>query len=398
MEREEIDIFLAGAGPAGLIAAATFAAEGFRVLVADPGPKPGPAGRGDLRSTAFLRPAQALFERIGLWPALAPLATPLDGLRIVDLAGEPPTVRTERLFAQASAGPLGWNFMNDSLRGAVLAHLERQPGVEIAWGCGFAALVNRSTEVLIRLTDGRRLRARLAVAADGRASPMRDAAGIELSVTRYGQKALAFAVSHPVPHDRISTELYLDGGPFTMVPLPDAGGVPASAVVWMNPGPRATELAALPPEPFAAEATRRSGGLLGPLELLTERALWPVVSQRARALTSGRVALIAEAAHVLPPIGAQGLNTSVMDIAALAQSMAGQPDPGAAAVLARFEASRSRDIAARAIAIDLFNRVTRSPDRLAQELRQIGLKLVHDVAPIRRGLIRAGMGPPGQDA
>ncbi len=256
MQRETVDIFIAGGGPAGLIAAAAFAHAGASVLLADPGPPPGPGRARDLRSTAFLHPARALFDAIGLWDELAPKATDLRALRIVDLAGDPPAIRTERSFQGAdlagdqAAAPLGWNFMNDDIRAAVLTHLGRQPGVELAWGCGFAGLVDRSAEALVTLTDGRRLSARLAVAADGRASPLREAAGIAVQTTRYGQKALAFAVTHALPHDGISTELYLDGGPFTIVPLPDHDGAPASAVVWMNPGPRAVALAGLTPEAF----------------------------------------------------------------------------------------------------------------------------------------------------
>ena len=199
------------------------------------------AAPGDLRSTAFLRPAQALFARLGLWQRLAPLATPLEALRIVDLAGDPPAPRTERLWGEPGGGPLGWNFMNEALRPALAAHVAAMANVEIAWGTGFARLVNRSTEALLTLTDGRNLSARLALAADGRASPLREAAGIGVKITRYGQKALAFAIRHDRPHQGISTEFYLDGGPFTVVPLPDHKGSPASAVVWMNPGPRAVD-------------------------------------------------------------------------------------------------------------------------------------------------------------
>lgn len=393
--REDVDIFISGGGPAGLIAAALLAPHAGRVLVADPGPRPGEAGRGDLRSTALLRPARELFRAIGLWDGIAERATPLAGLRVVDLAGDPPAPRTERLFKGEDGGPLGWNVMNDALTGALLAHLAARGTVEFAWGDGFAGTVNRSAEVLVDLASGRRIRARLAVAADGRASPLREAAGIEVTTLRYGQKAFAFVVTHERPHQGISTESYLRGGAFTTVPLPDTLGRPTSAVVWMNPGAKALALAALDDTSFSEAATRRSGGLLGKLRLETGRALWPVITQRARHLTAGRVALAAEAAHVLPPIGAQGLNTSINDIAALAEAIQALPgDPGAPAVLARYEAARSRDIAARARVIDLFNRVTRAPDALSQALRQFGLVAVHDIAPLREGVMRAGMGPP----
>ena len=213
-------------------------------------------------------------------------------------------------------------------------------------------------------------------------------------MTRYGQKALAFAVGHDVPHDRISTEFYLDGGPFTMVPLADRDGRHVSAVVWMNPGRRAVDLAALSPEDLGAAATRRSGGMFGPLQPLARPAVWPVVTQRARALTAPRLALAAEAAHVLPPIGAQGLNTSLSDISALARAVAeGDEEPGAEAVLNAYARARGPDITARAAAIDLFNRVTRGPAAPAQALRRVGLVAAHDIPPLRAALMRSGMGP-----
>ena len=397
MRRDEIDIFISGAGPAGLIAAAALAAPGRRIVVADPGPDPALAGgRGDLRSTAFLRPARDLFERIGLWSHLEPLSTPLEALRIVDLAGDPPSIRTERSFCGDPGAALGWNFMNDVLRDALLTYLRGQSGVELVWGAGFAALLNRTSAALVTLTNGRQLQARLVVAADGRSSPLREAAGIGVKTTRYGQKALAFAVAHEIPHSNVSTELYLSGGPFTMVPLPDRDGSPASAVVWMNPGTEAARLLALGTEAFEAAATTRSAGVLGRLRLLTGRSSFPVISQKAERFAEGRVAIAAEAAHVLPPIGAQGLNTSVADVIQLAHLTKTAADPGSPHLLAAYDRARQADLPQRARAIDLYNRLTRSPDPISQFLRAQGLGLLHDIAPIREGLIKSGMGPAPQ--
>ncbi|MDH5799032.1 MAG: FAD-dependent monooxygenase, partial [Paracoccaceae bacterium] len=145
---------------------------------------------------------------------------------------------------------------------------------------------------------------------------------------------------------------------------------------------------------FNVEMTRRSAELFGPLTLISPRAIWPIVTQQADRLTAERTAIIAEAAHVLPPIGAQGLNTSVNDIAALLQAIRAHPqDPGAPTVMTAYEKARATDIHRRARAIDLFNRVTRSGDIGLQSLRLTGLKAVHDIAPLRRGVMRAGMGP-----
>lgn len=399
MAREQVDIFIAGGGIAGLVAAAAFGYAGFSVLLADPAPPvtdPGDEGS-DLRSTAFLQPARDLLDRIGLWADLRARATPLDALRIVDTHGWPPEIQDTRVFEASELGddPFGWNLPNWQTRAIVLDHLQRQPNVELTFGTGFGGLLDRTGQAIVTLTDGRQIGAKLVIGADGRASAVREAVGIDVKTKRYGQKALAFSVTHALPHGNISTEIYNQGGAFTTVPLPDHQGIPASAIVWMNDGTRALALAAMPPDAFAAELNARSCGLLGPMQLATTRRVWPIVTQRALRLAAGRAALIAEAAHVLPPIGAQGLNTSLHDVAALLDlAMAASGDPGNAATLARYEKARSRDIAVRARAIDAFNRICKSGAAPVQALRGLGLRTVYDLSPVRQGIMRAGLGAP----
>ncbi len=393
----KVDIFISGGGIAGLVAAAALGHAGFTVLVADPAPPVETADEdgSDLRSTAFLQPARALFDEIGLWPVLAPHAVSLDALRVVDTTGWPPEITETRTFeaTDLGEGPFGWNLPNWLTRREVLRYIEKQPGIELAMGTGFKSMLTRTTEARVTLTDGRRVSARLVIGADGRASPVRAAAGIEVETTRYGQKALAFSVTHPLPHGNVSTEIYNQGGAFTTVPLPDHKGSPASAIVWMNPGRKALDLQQMDPTEFNAEMTARSCNLLGPMALASPRRIWPVITQRARHLTAERTALVAEAAHVLPPIGAQGLNTSLHDVAAVADLAKNDPGGlGTAPQLDKYAKTRERDIHLRAHAIDLFNRVCMSGEPMVQALRRTGLKAVHDVKPLRQSIMRAGLG------
>lgn len=395
--RETTDIFISGAGIAGLAAGIGLARAGFSVILADPTSpvQTADAHGSDLRSTAFLQPARTLLEDAGLWDLLAPSATPLETLRVIDCVGEPPQARTTRSFRSADLGEaaFGWNLPNWLTRKVLTDAAEAVPNLTLRLGLGFAQILTREREALITLTNGTRLSARLAIAADGRASPLREAAGIETEVTRYGQKALAFAVRHEIPHDNISTELYHRGGAFVLVPLPDADGHPASAVVWMHDGAQALRLHALDDTDFAAAITERSTGILGTLTPITPRRIWPVVTQRATRLTAERVALIAEAAHVMPPIGAQGLNTSLHDVASLIELAKNDPQSlGTQAFLDAYAKQRSRDIHTRARVIDLYNRICRSDAPPVQALRSLGLKMVHDIAPIRQGVMRAGLG------
>lgn len=396
MGRSETDILIAGGGIAGLSTALAMGRAGFGVTLVTPDPPvtEGAAAGSDLRSTAFLQPARTLFEDIGLWPHLAAEAQPLDILRVVDTTGWPPVVRDSRDFLARDLGQqsFGWNLLNWRVLGALTRALADCPQVTIRTGVGFAGMVTRDSTAIVRLSDGSSVRARLVIGADGRQSAVREAAGIGADITRTGQKALAFVVTHPRPHDNASTEVYNEGGPFTMVPLPDLDGQPASAIVWMNPGPRALELAQMDTAPFEEVMTQRSCAWLGPLRLRSERRIWPILFLRARALAAQRVALVAEAAHVVAPIGAQGLNTSLNDVIALRDLAVAAGDPGAPEVLSAYAARRSADIHARVSVIDLYNRITRSGLAPLQAMRLAGLKTVHGVAPLRLAVMRAGMG------
>ena len=390
----QIDILVSGGGIAGLSAAAALGARGFSVLCVDPAPPVREMAEtgADLRSTAFLQPARALLDEAGLWERLAPHATPLQVMRIVEAGRGAPVIRD---FDAADLGPLpfGWNLPNWLLRREMAARIEEMERVEFRAGTGFAGLTRREDRALVRLTDNSSVAAKLVIAADGRASPVREACGIGLRTRRYGQKALAFAVTHEKPHENVSIEVHRSGGPFTLVPLPDHEGRPSSAVIWMEPGREIARLAALPVSDFDIEATARSERVLGRLHLVTGRQAWPIVMQTARALTAQRVALVAEAAHVMPPIGAQGLNTSLADIACLVDLAAARPEGlGDRAMLDTYAERRAGDIALREHGIDALNRLAMAGGPLAQGLRGLGLGVMHDVAPLRRGLMRLGLG------
>ena len=394
---DRTDVFVAGAGIAGLAAAAAFAARGVSVTLADPRPPVGDEGAdgSDLRSTAYLSPSVDVFRDAGVWDALAPHATPLAALRVGNCRGTPPRIVTERTFASADLGdtPFGWNVPNWRARRALADRLSGLPGVDLRLGTGVTGVLPRDREAVVTLSDGARVAARLLVAADGRASPVREALGIPVRTTRYGQSALAFVAAHDVPHGEVSTELYLSGGAFTLVPLADRDGRPHSAVVWMEDAEQAERLAALDDAAFDAALTERSCEVLGRLHRVTPVRPWPVVTQEARRLTARRTALVAEAAHVLPPIGAQGLNTSLADVAALVRLAEQGPETlGTPAMLDRYARTRGPDIHARATAIDAFNRLCRSGDPVSAALRSTGLALVHDLAPLRLSLMRAGLG------
>ncbi|MFT4013106.1 MAG: UbiH/UbiF family hydroxylase [Paracoccus sp. (in: a-proteobacteria)] len=391
---QDYDVLISGGGIAGLIAAASFGAAGHSVLCVDPAPPvTDEAAQGaDLRSTAFLQPSVATLKAAGLWERLAPHATPLQVMRIVDAGGGLPQARLVREFdaAEISDQPFGWNLPNWLLKREIAARLAGLQNVRFLPGTGTAALTARQAEALARLTDGSRIRARLVIGADGRDSPVRQALGIGVRTLRYGQKALAFAVTHARAHENVSTEIHRSGGPFTLVPLPTRDGRPCSAVVWMDRGPEIARLRALPPEAFEVELNRRSAGVLGHLTQATRLTEWPIISQIADRFTGPRTALIAEAAHVVPPIGAQGLNMSLADLAALIEITADRP--GEPEGLARFERRRRPEALARLAGIDALNRASMLAPRPLRDLRAAALGGFYAVQPVRKLLMRTGLG------
>ena len=397
---KQVDIFISGGGVAGLTAASAFGASGFSVLIVDPMPPitDDATDGADLRTTAFLQPARDFLIAAGLWERLAPFAAPLQIMRIVDAGGSTPEPRVTRDFDAADIGdlPFGWNLSNWLLRREMVARLNELPNVEFHTGVGFASMLTRTNEARVTLTDGARIMAKLVIGADGRGSPVRQAAGIGAKTNRFGQKAVTFAVAHNAPHNNVSTEVHRTGGPFTLVPLPDHEGKPCSAVVWMEDGPEAARLAALPADEFNEEATTRSANTYGPLTLASRRLVWPIISQIADKMYAERVALVAEAAHVVPPIGAQGLNMSLADMACLLDLATASPDTlGSAEMLAKYHRARHTDIMLRVKGVDMLNRASQAENPLLRDLRAKGVEALYGVAPLRKTLMKMGLGAKG---
>ncbi|WP_096784988.1 UbiH/UbiF family hydroxylase [Rhodobacter sp. CZR27] len=397
MARIGTDILVSGGGVAGLTAAAAFSAAGYSVICVDPQPPvtSAEAEGADLRSTAILQPSIPLLQAAGLWPRLAPHAAPLQVMRIIDAGGVEPVPRVVKDFdaADISDQPFGWNLPNWLLRREMVAHLRSERRVDFRPGVATVGVLTRESEALVTLSDGTRISARLLVAADGRGSPVREALGIGVRTRRYGQKALAFTVTHPVPHQNVSTEIHRSGGPFTLVPLPDFQGKPASAIVWMERGEEALRLRALPVPEFEAAMNARSCGILGPLALNSQVNVWPIISQVADRMAGERTALMAEAAHVMPPIGAQGLNMSLADLRVLLQLAADhKADLGNAGMLDAYHRRRHWEVQARIAGIDVLNRASMAGEPAWRDLRAKLLDAMYGSAPVRRTLMRAGLG------
>ena len=389
----DTDIVIAGGGPAGLAAACALGAEGRRVTVLDPSPPvDGDDPTADIRSTAVLRPGRDLIDRAGAWANLRDEAEPLWVMRILDAGVTPPAARDFRA-TDVGNDPFGWNLPNWRIRRALADRAAAMNTVDLRLGTGYASHVARDDRVRVRTTDGERIDAALLIGADGKESGVRAGAGIGARTTRYGQTAIVFVVTHDAPHEGVSTEVYRTGGAFTLVPMPDdETGCHRSAVVWMDRAAPHAKRMKMDEAALSAAATDRAAGAMGPLTVISRRASWPIQTRLADRLTARRVALMAEAAHAMPPIGAQGLNTSLMDALSLRDLLADAPDPGSPDVLRGYARARTGDVRLRAAAVDALNRVALSGFGPVQRLRAGMMQTLHGAAPVRRRLMRAGLG------
>ncbi len=397
MARTTSDIVISGGGVAGLTAACAFGAEGFSVVLIEPTPPITDAGAAgaDLRTTAFLMPSVDVLQAAGLWARLAPFAAPLQIMRIIDAGGADPTPRLTRDFVASdiSGAPFGYNLPNWLLRREMTQRITELPNIRFVQGQSCTGLTTRETDATLRLSNGEMIHARLAIAADGRASTLRAAAGIGVRTIPYAQKAIVFAVNHNAPHGDVSTEIHRTGGPFTLVPLQDQNGRPASSVVWMETAQEASRLMALPDADFQAQANIRSAGVLGQLSVITKRSAWSMMGQFAKQMSAQRLALIAEAAHVVPPIGAQGLNMSLADLAALLELARARPEElGDTAMLAAYHRKRHAEVVVRVLGIDALNRASMAQSQPLRDLRKFGLNLLHGITPLRHAAMKAGLG------
>ena len=378
-------IVVAGTGPAGLIAALGLAKSGFSVSLVGP-----EARADDRRTTALMSPALRYLNSLGVLNEVEPEAAPLSVMRIVD--GTHRLVRSPVVtFRAAEIGErhFGLNIPNRILN-AALAKAVAQTG-SIQW---HKTLVDRwtttSDKVVAELADGTSLEAQLCVAADGRVSPAREAAGIRTTVHSYPQAALVLNFSHDRGHASTSTEFHTETGPFTQVPLPGN----RSSLVWVVRPHTADELAALDDAALSRRVEEQMQSMLGRVSVEPGRQIYPLSAILPARFGQNRVALVGEAAHVFPPIGAQGLNLGVRDVIDLVETTVKyRGDPGSAQSMAAYDRKRRPDVLARTGAVNLLNMSLLSNALPAQLARGAGLGLLGSLSPLRSFFMREGMQP-----
>src|SRR5499426_1947547 len=343
----ELGAVVVGGGPAGLTAAIALAGAGVPTALLAGRPR-----AADNRTTALLAGSVTALETLAVWQRCRAHAAPLRVMRIVDDTGRllrAPEVRFEA--AEIGLEAFGYNVENRHLITAMTERAREIAALEVIAQDAVDIAINTDA-VAINLDDGGTVVARLAVGADGGRSRCRVAAGIETEGFAYPQTALTLILRHGRPHHDISTELHRANGPFTLVPLPGL----RSSLVFVTDPDDAARVQALPAAELAAEIERRAHSILGKIELEPGCGVFPLKVERARSFGAHRIALVGEAAHVIPPIGAQGLNLGLRDAATIAELVAAAHhegrDPGTDELIARYEDMRRADVTSRTLAVD----------------------------------------------
>ena len=387
------DVLVAGAGLAGLAAAFGFARAGFDVVMSGASER---TGRG--RTVALLDPSVAFLDLLGLWTRLRTEAAPLSSLRLIDDTGTlfPPRP-VEFHAAEIGLDAFGWNIENDRMAETLADEARRVPGLERV-ADSVAAYDFAASPARARLEDGRTISARLVIGADGRDSKARRAAGLEARVHAYGQSALTVFLSHRLPHRGFSTEFHTPGGPFTLVPLPASAAAPhRSSLVWVMTDKDARRRAALDNKALADEIERQAQSLLGAMRIEGERGIFPMTRQIVPRIVAGRLALVGDAAHVFPPLGAQGLNLGLRDVQAIiacaVEAREAGRDIGGPETLSAYERSRRSDIVLRTGMVDGLNRALLAHFAPADFARGAALAALTAIGPLRRLVMREGLGP-----
>ena len=381
------DITIVGAGLAGLIASIKFSQMGYKVICIDfEGEK---NRKNDIRSTALLLPSINFLDELGAWTQIKSYAAPLRAMRITDISNEQKIHELEFHANEIGEEAFGYNVQNQTLYNNLASFSKKCNNFDFIHNDKFINVRTRTNSNFIELKPGLIIQSKLLIGADGRNSSVRDKLKLSIKTKAYNQNALAFKVKHEKPHENVSIEIYKSGGPFTIIPLADQK---KSAIIWMDSVNNIREIIKLSKAEFNKVITNRSGNCLGPLSQISELTNWPIINQYAKNVTGERSILIAEAAHVLPPIGAQGLNMSIQDIKTLANIVDGEQDPGSLHLLKIYEKKRNTNSKLRIKLIDGLNHASRFNKSHALKARSMAIQLIASSPKLKNILINAGLG------
>lgn len=391
------DVIIAGGGMVGLTLAIALSQSGLRTVVVEREALPTLTGAGfDGRCSALAYANVRMFRALGLWDALAPNTQPINDILVSDAAPGGVSPFSLHFDHREIGAVMGAMAENRHIREVLQEAAARTPGLRLISGQTIASLDRDGLRARAVLSGGEQIEATLAVAAEGRDSPLREEAGLSVIGWDYKQTGIVTTVAHERPHHGVAYEHFLPAGPFAILPL--TGN--RSSLVWTEREDIAPGILALPDAEFTRELGKRFGDHLGAVTPIGPRWSYPLRFQLARQTIAPRLAVIGDAAQGIHPIAGQGLNLGFKDVAALTETILDAArlgsDFGRVDVLARYERWRRFDRVTLALGTDALNRLFSTglaPVRLARDL---GLGAVDAVGPLRRFFMRHAGGDAGQ--
>jgi 2-octaprenyl-6-methoxyphenol hydroxylase len=394
MDRADVIIF--GGGLVGLALASALDSSGVSAILVDPA-DPAPRGQAsfDGRTSAVSSSSMRMLQTIGVAEHLAEPGCPIWRIAVAD-GLKPGGLH----FDADDQEPLGFMHENRNLRAALHARAEAGKNVWLLWKSRVSNVERRAAGVVVSLADGRRLTAPLLIAADGRNSATRDAAGIRMARWKYDHQAIVSVLRHERPHEHVAYEIFYPTGPFALLPMNDDAQGHRSAIVWSVPQEDAAGWLSLSDQDFAAEAGAAMGGFLGRVEMLAPRSSFPLGFHHAAQITAERLALVGDAAHAIHPIAGQGLNLGFRDAAALTQVLVEGArlglDLGDRQLLDRYQRWRALDALSVAFATDSLTRIYGIRGAAASTVRRLGMSIVGRISTLRNRLMSEARGTSGE--
>ena len=388
------DVIILGGGLVGLTLALALDAHGLSSIVIDPADPASVLAPGfDGRASAVASASWKMLGAIGIGAQLEGKGCEIRTIEVSD--GLSPGLLA--FESGEDEGPLGIMFENRLLRQTLHAAANAAANVTLAMRTRAETVVRDDRGAHVVLTDGREARAPLLVAAEGRNSPTRTAAGIAIAQWRYDHAAIIAAIEHEHDHRNIASEIFYPAGPFAILPMLPGN---RSAIVWTVKAADAPAMLALGDRGFLAEASKRMGGMLGALKSAAPRASYPLGFHHAARITAARLALVGDAGHGIHPIAGQGLNLGFRDVAALVEVLVEGSriglDLGDAQLLSRYERWRGLDTMMVAAATDGLTRLFGVPGPAASAVRRFGLGAVQRIAPLKQYFMQEARGETGE--
>lgn len=395
MKKSMCDLVIVGAGIAGLTLAKILSDKGASIHIIEPRPpKPFKKTSVSGRTVALMQSSINILKAANLDDFCTEYGTKMEIMRIYDdsIAGQDPIISEFEAF-DLGLDYFSLNIPNDLLRAKLYEALKNSKNVTIHEKKSLESYHEDNGAAEVILDDGTTIKTSLIVGADGRGSTVRQLAGIKTSQKQYNQSAITLVINHSRAHNNTSTEFHRPGGPFAIVPM--AGN--QSSIVWVETKDKADALIKLPKDVFENTLQEATRNILGGITMETPPQSWPLCAIKAKSLIAPRVALIAEAAHVMSPITAQGLNLSLRDVATLAETIVdamrlGQ-DFGNQTTLKDYAHRRSLDIETRTLGVNAINQLVSSDRAPVKDFRRIGLKMLDRFSPLKTLVMQHGLAP-----